>query len=118
MTARRLPASPSARPARGAGGRGLGGGLSRTAGLRPCFRIAQTLHVAAADQVLTTRTERLQMAMLDPATDRHVAHAELGCGGLYGQQLVLFHATDGIASREEDNTLRGCTGIFETCILH
>jgi hypothetical protein len=91
----------------------LGGGLPGAAGLRPGLRIAKALDVAPPDQVLAAGTNRLQVAVLDPATDRHVAHPELGGGGLNGQQVVLFHAADATAFCEQDNTLRAYTGSHE-----
>lgn len=79
---------------RGAGG---GGGLAGAAGLRPCLRIAQPVNVPPPNQILATWPARLQMAVLDPAADRHVAHAQLGGCLLDGQQLFLFHKADATA---------------------
>ena len=91
--------------------------LTRPAWLRSGLRIAQSLNVPPADQILASGAKRRQVLVCDPSTDRHVAHAQLGSGFLNGQQLVLFHAADGTASSEQHNTLRGFTGFNETCII-
>lgn len=90
---------------------GARGGLAGAAGLGSGLWIAQSFHVSPADQVLTTRPAWLQVAVLDPSADRHVAHTQLVGGFLNGQQLVLFHADDATAPCKQDNTLRGFTGI-------
>jgi hypothetical protein len=94
-----------------------GGLLAGAAGLRPGLRVAQPFDIPLANQVFAARPARLQVAVLDPSADRHVAHAELVGGLLNGEQLVLFHAGDRTASCEKDNTLQDFTGILITCII-
>lgn len=84
-------------------------GLAGPAGLRSGLRVAQPLNVSPADQVLASGPDRLDVAVLDPSADRHVAYAEFFGSALYGQQLALFHTADRTASSEQHNTLRGFT---------
>lgn len=89
---------------------GLGGLGAGAAGLGAGLRVAQPLYVSLTDQVLTAWTARRNVPMFDPATDRHVAHTELGGSFLDGQQLFLFHPADRTAFCEQHNTLRAYTG--------
>ena len=113
--------TPTIRAAR-SGGRGVGGGAvlraARPAGLGAGLRIAQSVYIPLPDEVLPAGASRLQVAMLNPATDRHVTHPELGGSLLDREQLFLFHAADATASCEQDNTLGGYTGYLKTCIIH
>lgn len=93
----------------------LGGGrgaraVARTAGLWTRQRITQAVQVFPLDQVFPPRTDRVQVPIANPPSDRHVADLQLASSGWNCQQVVLFHRADGSALQLQNNTLRGCTG--------
>jgi hypothetical protein len=100
-----------------AAGVGRGGLLAWPAWLWPGLRIAESFDFLTQEQMLPSRSDRMQMPGANPPADGHMADVQLVGGLLNGQQLILFHAAEHTATREHHNTLRGFTGSMETCII-